>query len=160
MRIAFLVGERALRQKLAEPLEAADVTIDHFPTVAKALGAFETKHYDLIVLHWKAYPGFGCGDSKLDNLAALIPTVEFNRNLLYWEVGLRVINLVRDEESPNRTTPLLVLFPDLGRAEFGGGDQLTRESVLADLADRPPAEALFGSSRDDFCEAVARLLSS
>ena len=157
MQIAFLIGERALRQKLAEPLSSPDVTIETFATAALAVGPFETKRYDLIVLHWKTYPGFGSGDSKLDNLAGLIPTVELNRNLLYWEVGLRMIKRLREEESPNRETPLIVLFPDLGKAVFGG-DQLTRESVLSDLSTRGPAQALFGSSRDDFCTAVADAL--
>jgi len=158
MKAAFLIGERALRVRYAKCLESADAVIDEFPTASKALTELERERYDLVVIHWKVFPGFGSGDERIDELASLLPDTEFNRNLFYWEVGLRVIDLMRDEESPNLITPVVAVFPNLQESGFGIGDQLTRESVRSDIDSRRPARAVFGPSITDFSDAVAELL--
>lgn len=159
MKIAFLINERALRDKLARTFEGGEAVIEEYSTAAKALAKLATNPYDLVVLHWKVHPGLGSGDSRIDELADLIPLAKLNRNVLYWEVGLRVIDAMREKDSPNRATPVIVIFPDLGPAAFDTGDDLTRESVEADLAGRQPAEAVYWSSAAEFVKAVGRHLS-
>jgi hypothetical protein len=158
MRIAFLMNERALRATLAQSIAWTAAAIEEYPTAAKAMAKLAAGRYDLVALHWKVHPGFGAGDAYLDELATLLPTTELNADVLYWEVALRVIDILRAEDSPNRVTPVVVVFPDLARAEYGAADELTREAVERDLAARSPAEAVFGSSDARFSEAVARLL--
>lgn len=156
MTAAFLIAERALRSRLAGCIDFSGATVDEFPTAAKALAAFVDTPYDLIVLHWKVHPGLGAGDTRIDELAALIPNAEYNRNVFYWEVGLRVIDLIRSEASANQATPVIVIFPDLAPSGYGSGDELTRDAVDEDISTRQPIEAICGFSMDAFHEAVAR----
>ena len=156
MKVAFLIGEEALRKKLAKCIGPDNLTLEEYPTATKALTAFSSEQYDLIVIHWKVYPGFGSGDPRIDELAELIPNIELNANVFYWEVGLRVIDAIRAEDTPNQATPVIAIFPDLGRAGFGAGDELNRESIESDIASRQPAEAIYGSSEADFTNAVTR----
>jgi hypothetical protein len=158
MKVAFLIGEQALRRKLAGLIGPADVTVKEYPTAAKALTKLVEEGYDLIVIHWKVYPGFGSGDKRIDELAGMIPGVKLNRNVLYWEVALRVIDAIRAEGSVNRATPVIVILPKLGPSGPGTGDQLTKESVQSDIAARQPAEAVYGSSAVEFSKAFARHL--
>lgn len=158
MKVAFLVGERALCARLVGCVASEDVTVKEYPTAAKALTKLETERYDLIVIHWKVFPGLGSGDPSIDELADLIPMAEMNRNVLYWEVTLRVMDAIRAEDSSNRATPVIVVLPELGPAGFGIGDELTRESVESDLTPRQPAEAVYGTSAVAFSEAAARFL--
>jgi hypothetical protein len=156
MKAAFLIAERALRSRLAGCIDSPGVTVDEFPTAAKALVEFTDTSYDLIVLHWKVHPGLGAGDTRIDELATLIPNAKYNRNVFYWEVGLRVIDLIRSEDSANQTTPVIIIFPDLSQSGYGRGDELTRDAVDADIAIRQPIEAIYGLSMAAFRGAVAR----
>lgn len=158
MKAAFLISERALRLRLAKHLEPHYGEIEEYPTAAKALTRLVVRHYDLIVMHWKVYPGFGSGDSRIDELAGLIPNMKLNSNAFYWEVGLRVLDLIRADDSANCSTPVIVVFPDLAQSSFGMGDQLSRDSVESDLSTRQPAEALFGVSAVESSEFLARNL--
>ncbi len=157
MKAAFLIAERALRSRLAGCIDASGTTVDEFPTAAKALEALAETPYDLIVLHWKVHPGLGAGDKRIDELATLIPNAKYNRNVFYWEVGLRVIDLLRSEASANQATPVITIFPDLAPSGYGCGDELTRDAVEADIAIRQPIEAIYGFSLGAFRETVARL---
>ena len=159
MKIAFLMSEQALRTRLAGGIQWANATVEEYPTAAKALPKLTGTPYDLIAMHWKVYPGVGSGDGRFEELAGIIPNAELNRNVFYWVVGLRVIDLIRQEDSENRATPVIAMFPVLAPVEFGGEDQLSRESVESDIAARQPAEALYGFSVDEFSEAVTRHLA-
>jgi hypothetical protein len=158
MKIAFLINERALRDNIAHAISHLDVSIDHYSTASKALAKLTAIAYDLVVIHWKVYPGLGCGDATIDDYSRLIPETSLNTNLLYWEVGLRVIDVMRDVETVNHTTAVILLFPDLPEAGFCIGDQLTRDSVCADVATRQPAVTLFKPSTRDVTEAIQRTL--
>ena len=161
MSLALLANERALRAKLAKCITGVtEVAVEEYPTAAKALAKLSAKHYDLVALHWQVYPGLGSGDSHIDQLASLIPHAKLNRNLLYWEVGLRVIDMIREEDCPNRTTPVVVMLPELGRSVFCEPDVLTRDAVERAIAARQPAEAVYGPSPDRFAKAVARQLDA
>ena len=138
MRIAFLINERALRAKFAKCVHSSGVTIDEYSTAAKALGKLSTNRYDLIVIHWKVHPGLGSGDPRIDELAMMIPNSKLNRNVFYWEVGMRVLDTAHAEDSANRETPAILLLPELDRPVFAD-DQLTKESVESDIAARQPA---------------------
>jgi len=158
MRIALLMNQESARTNLARVMGQANATVDEYSTASKALVKLTTVRYDLVAIHWKVYPGVGSGDPSIDELAALIPHTELNRNLLYWEVGLRVIDAMREEGSPTRETPVIVMFPNLGPSTFNTGDDLARESVESDLAIRQPACAVFGSSIEQFTSAVSGFL--
>ena len=64
-------------------------TADEYATAAKAMDMFGATRYDLIVMHWHVYPGQRASDPKVRELAAMIPVVHLNRNVLYWETALR-----------------------------------------------------------------------
>lgn len=144
MHAALLINDRVLRTRLTACAPLADGTVEPYPTAAKALAPLLARRYDVIVLHWKVHPGFASGDDRIEELAYLLPRTKLNQNVLYWEVGLRILDLLREEESANRTTPVCVIFPPLGRFTFETGDALSRESVEGDLATRQPAHAIFG----------------
>jgi len=158
MKVVFLVGERALRERYAKCIESADVEIEAYPTAAKALVKLETRPYDLVAIHWKAYPGFASGDPRIDELAELIPATKLNQNVLYWEVALCVIDALRAEDSPNQATPVIAILPVLGRGGYGTGDDLTIDSVESDIAARQPAQVVYGTSASDFANAASRYL--
>lgn len=139
MKVALLINDKESRAVLARSIEAKGGTTDEYPTAAKAVGMFGATRYDLILIHWQVYPGLKPSDPRIKDLAAMIPVVSMNRNILYWETALRVIDIIRMEDSPNKTTPLMVIFPALGKSTFEAGDRLARESVDTDLADRQPA---------------------
>ena len=159
MQAAFLINERALRARLAKCLEPAGVSVDHFPTAGKALKGLTSTAYDLVVIHWKAHPGLVSDDPRINELADLIPKTELNTNMLYWEVGLRVMDAMRAEEAPNVKTPIIAILPPvLARAGFASGDELTADAVTSDLAARQPTAAVYGPSADAFLEAAKRFL--
>ena len=148
MKTAMLINDKGSRSELAGIVASQGVAADEYPTAAKALGMFSATRYDLIVIHWKVYPGLKPSDPEIQELAAMIPVSRMNRNALYWETALRVIDIIRTAGLPNESTPLIVIFPDLGRTDFGAGDRLTSEAVHADLAKRQPATIVSGILRE------------
>jgi hypothetical protein len=160
VKVALLINDRESRQALVGKIEEWGGTADEYPTAAKAMDMFGATRYDLIVVHWQVYPGQKASDPKVRELAAMIPVVKFNRNVLYWETALRVIDTIRMDPSPNRATPLMVIFPNLGLSSFESGDQLARESVESDLASRQPATLIAEASRDKVVERLAQNIAA
>jgi CheY-like chemotaxis protein len=158
MKVALLINDKALRLSLAESLTALGVTVTEWPTAAKAVDVVETTLFDLIVVHWKVHPGLNLRDPQLREISNLIPMVVLNRNVLYWESALRVFDLIRGEDSLNRATPIVVIFPGLSEHNAEDGDRLARESVDADLADRQPSAVISETSRDKIAALVAKHL--
>ena len=159
-KVALLINDRESREALAGKIEEWGGTADQYPTAAKAMDMFGAARYDLIVVHWQVYPGQKASDPKVKELAAMIPVVKFNRNVLYWETALRVIDTIRAEESPNRITPLMVIFPDLGRSSFESGDRLARENVESDLTSLQPATIIAEISRERIVECLAHNIAA
>ncbi|MBT3295068.1 MAG: hypothetical protein HN919_11835 [Verrucomicrobia bacterium] len=160
MKVALLINDRESRAALARSIEAKGGRADEYPTAAKAAGMFGATRYDLILIHWQVYPGLKPSDPSLKELAAMIPVVSMNRNILYWETALRVIDIIRMADSPNRTTPLMVIFPALGTSTFEAGDRLARESVESDLADRQPATVVTETLREEIIAIVEQQLTT
>jgi hypothetical protein len=156
MNVAILMNERALRARVGQAAAAAGATVKEYSTAAQALAGVAENAHDLIVMDWKGFPGVGSMDSALNDLAAMIPEAELNQNLIYWEVALRVLDAVREEDSPNRSTPVIIRCPEPVPAGFDAGDSLPLESMEEDLATRQPVQALYDVPVAAFCEAVAR----
>lgn len=147
MKVALVINERATRERFADCISSNGHEAHEYATAEKALGKLTTLGYDLVVIHWQVHPGWGASDAKIRDIAALIPTVTENRNLLYWEAALRLIDLLRDQGSPNRTTPVVVIFPET--RPFDSDDSLDRESIDADLKTRQPATVISNTSKKD-----------
>ena len=161
MKVALLVNDRTSREALARRIAEWGGAVDQYPTAAKAIDMLGATRYDLVVMHWQVYPGQKASDPKVRELAAMIPVVRLNRNVLYWETALRVIDTIRVDESPNRGTPLMVIFPDLGKTHFDtDDDRLARETVESDLASRQPATIITEISRDKILEILAQELNT
>ena len=160
MKVALLINDRESREDLSKGLETEGRTTDEYATAAKALGMLCATRYDLILMHWKVHPGQRPGDPQIKELATLIPVVSRNRNVLYWETALRIIDMARMEDSPNRATPIMVIFPDLGQSTFESQDRLSEEAVQADLAAREPATLITEMRREDILAAVEQQLAN
>ena len=158
MKVALLINDKTSREKLARYVESRGGTTDEYPTAAKALGMFGATRYDLILVHWQVHPGLKPSDPSIKEIAAMIPVVSRNVNVLYWETALRVIDIIRMENSPNRTSPIIVIFPDLGGSTFEAGDRLARESVDSDLVSRQPAIVITERLTEKITEIVAQHL--
>jgi hypothetical protein len=158
MKIALLVNDKDSRTELVRSVEASGATADEYATAAKAIGMFGATRYDLIIIQWQVHPGLKPSDPSIKELAAMIPVVSMNRNVLYWETALRVIDIIRMEESPNKATPIILIFPDLGESAFEAGDRLAKESVESDLAERQPAIIVTKTLREEITAIVEQQL--
>lgn len=158
MKMALLINEKAVRERLGKAIESPDIAVRGYPTAAKALAEFANERYDLIVIDWQVHPGFESGVAVIDQLAAEIPKISGDRRLYYWEVGRSVIDAIRAGESPNHATPMIVIFPDFDQCGVNGN--ISRDAAEADIAAKQPAEPLFGSSTGSLKEAVARHLAT
>jgi hypothetical protein len=160
MKVALLINDKESRETLARGIQAKGATTDEFATAAKALGMLVASRYDLIVIHWQVHPGIKASDPKLQELASMIPVISMNRNVLYWETALRVLDIVRAEDSMNKATPVIVLFPGLDEPGFKAEDRLARESVDSDLAKRQPATVISAMLSDEIIGMLGRHLSN
>ncbi len=140
MRIALVFNNKAFRESLRDALGAHDIS--GYATAADALYDLSGTSFDLILLDAVTYPGFGSSDSHINDLAALIPKSEHNDTLLYWEVALRVIDCMRDDTSPNATTPIGIRVSDTLPASIGMGDVLSKSAVRKDLGKRTNVHAI------------------
>lgn len=102
MKTALLINDRESREELARAVEAEGGAADEYGTAAKAIGMLGATAYDIILIHWQVRPGKKPSDPKIKELAAMIPVVHMNRNVLYWETALRVIDTLRVEGPPTR----------------------------------------------------------
>jgi hypothetical protein len=151
MEIALLINEKAARAKIVAGIGGDNLVIKEYPTAADALREFTVRRFDLIVMGWKVYPGYGCNDAEIRELATLIPNSPDNENLLYWQVALKVICNTRDEDSRNNLTPVIFRFPELPESyTFGAGDVLTREAIATDLEGKGLIEAVYGVTMESF----------
>jgi len=157
MEIALLINERAIREAFVAGIGGENVGIKEYSTAADALREFLSKRFDLIVLDWKIYPGYGCSDVEIRELATLIPVSPGNENLLYWQVALRVIDNIRSEESQNVRTPVIFRFPQLPELYvFGMGDDLTKETISTDLKGKGLIETIYGVNMKEFIELARK----
>ena len=156
-RLALLINEQAVRERVTDTL-GDGVSVDTFPTAAKALTGLTATRYDLIVMDWKVYPGFGADDEVLRELATTLPNIRHNENLLYWQVILRVLELLREEDASNRSTPVVLRLPHLFDYRFGMEleDPLTLDAVRDDLRGKEPVDALYGVPLAEFIDAIRR----
>jgi hypothetical protein len=158
--VAVLINRRADREVVSARIGSADVSVDQYATATQALGALVRTRFDLIVMEGKVYPGFGCPDAAIRELAEMLPNNRYSENLLYWQVGLRILETVRSDEGRNRETPVVIRFPELQNYSFAVGDELTRDSVESDLEDKGPVTPCFGVPMAAFAERVAEALAA
>lgn len=158
MEIAVVANERALRIGMTAAVSGEGARVHEYATAAHALPAFAVLPFDLIFMDWKVYPGFGSGDSSIEEWAAMIPDAEYNQNLLYWQIALRALDRLRDEKSPNRKTLVIVRFPPKASFRFAMDDQISIEAVETDLQGRGTIAAVYAASARDIAAAVADVL--
>jgi len=155
VEIALLVNDRIVRTRLSDALAGLGVVFREYSTASDAVRELSARYFDLIVIDWKIYPGYGCSDAEIRELASLIPDSPNNENLLYWQVALKVIDYIRNEESLNRNTHVIFRVPEVPESyAFGMGDELTRETILTDIENRGPIEMVFGINVQEFTEVV------
>lgn len=161
MEVAVLINDRALRTKFVAGIGGnSKVIVKEISTASDALRAFSSKRFDLIILDWKIYPGYGCNDAEIRDLALLIPDSPNNENLLYWQVALRVIENIKCEESRNIETPIVFRFPELPESyAFGMGDELTRETISTDLKGKGLIEVIYGVTVEAFIGLVRKKIA-
>lgn len=159
MRIALLINDKEFREVLSAQLRATFAEVVEFPTGAKALGMFEASRYDSIVIHWKVYPGLNAGDPELQELAAIIPTVSMNRNVLFWAAARRVLDVIRADHSANKLTPVMVLLSGLDEPNGEDRDRLARESIDRDLAGSQPVIVVTDATREGIVRAITDYFS-
>ncbi|MFT5239870.1 MAG: hypothetical protein ACI9OU_001720 [Candidatus Promineifilaceae bacterium] len=158
MHVGVIFNDRSFRDALVNALQSSGGhTTRAFATAAAALIDITEKPFDLIALDAVTFPGFGAGDSHINDLAALIPKTDYNETLLYWEVTLRLIDCVRAEGCVNVETPIAVRVSNALPASIGMGDVLSKEAVRKDLGRRAQVHWLLSSSPEAFCEDVCRL---
>ncbi|MDD4869753.1 MAG: hypothetical protein PHR77_04270 [Kiritimatiellae bacterium] len=161
MEIALLINERTVRTKLLAGIGCNEAIIREYSTATDALREFSSRQFDLIVMDWKIYPGYGCSDAEIRELASLIPNSPHNENLLYWQVALKVITHIRDEGSINLNTPVLFRFPEIPESyAFGMGDELTREIIRMDLKEKGTIETIYGVKVDDFIKVIRKMVGT
>jgi len=159
MQVALLINERAVRAKLMADIGLPDVVFKEYSTASAALNDLSSKQFDLIIIDWKVYPGYGSSDMEIRELADAIPNSVHNENLLYWQTELRVINIIRDRDSQNRDTPIILRFPDIPLVHaFGMDDILTRETVQTDLQEKQGIGVLYGAGVPELANAVRQIL--
>ncbi|MDE0838004.1 MAG: hypothetical protein OSB41_03030 [Kiritimatiellae bacterium] len=158
MHVAVILNDRSFREALVNTLHASGGhTAQAFATAAAALINLTAKPFDLIALDAVTFPGFGAGDSHINDLAALIPKADYNETLLYWEVTLRLIDCIRAEGSANVETPIAVRVSNALPASIGMGDVLSKEAVRKDLSRRAQVHGISSSSPEAFGEGMCRL---
>jgi hypothetical protein len=102
MHVGVILNDRSFREAVVKTLQSSgEHTVKDYATAAAALVDLTAKPFDLIAVDAVTFPGFGAGDSHINDLAALIPKTDYNETLLYWEVTLRLIDCVRAEGSAN-----------------------------------------------------------
>lgn len=157
MEIALLINDRIVRSRLTGALAGPAVVFREYSTASDAIREFSSRLFDLIVFDWKIYPGYGCSDAEIRELASLIPDSPNNENLLYWQVALKVLDHIRSDESPNGNTPVIFRVPEVPDSyAFGMGDDLTRETIVTDMESRGPIEMVYGATVKDYIDAVRR----
>ena len=155
MEIALLINERIVRASLTDALAGQETVARGYSTASDAIRELSSRHFDLIVLDWKIYPGYGCSDAEIRELASLIPDSPNNENLLYWQVALKVLDHIRDDESLNRDTQVIFRMPKVPESyAFGLGDELTKETILTDVKNRGPLEVVYDVTLLDFIETI------
>jgi len=154
MRIALLINDRGSRKDLVKALATPGVVIDEYPTAQKSLAKLATVHYDLIVIHWQVHPGLKPAHPRIKRIGVALRKTKLNRNALYWEVGLNVMDAIRAEGSQNVAAPVVVIFPDLGRTRFDAGNRLSEDRVNADLATRQPASVISDILTEEIAEEL------
>lgn len=157
MNVAVLVNERSFSQSIMTGC-ADTAVVRRYATAADGLRDLCSRKVDLIVMDWKVYPGFGCGDSVINEVAARLPETRHNENLLYWQVAVRVLELLREKRAANRGTPVLIRLPEPASFHFGMGDELTKESVERDLGDKGPVTKAYGDSIRAFVDRVSKVV--
>lgn len=140
MKIALIFNNKSFRESLRNALGGHDVS--EYATAAAALHDLTVSAHDLILLDAVTFPGFGSGDSHINELAALIPKSELNDTLLYWEVTLRVVDRMREANAPNAATPIGIRVSETLPASIGMGDVLSRAAVRKDLGARVNVHAI------------------
>ncbi len=144
MKVLLLVNDKRVREAIDAGLDA-EIEATFHPTVSAAEYALVGRHVDLIVIDTKVYPGFGSQDAVIQELARVLPSVNYSENLAYWQVGLQTLEIIRAKGSANVDTLILIRFPPLQKTEVGLQDVLTEDAVLDDLKSKMPIEPLFGA---------------
>jgi hypothetical protein len=158
MHVGVILNDRSFREAVVKTLQSSgEHTVKDYATAAAALVDLTAKPFDLIAVDAVTFPGFGAGDSHINDLAALIPKTDYNETLLYWEVTLRLIDCVRAEGSANVETPIAVRVSNALPASMGMGDVLSQEAVRKDLSRRAQVHLILSSSTEAFCEGMCRL---
>ena len=154
LNVLLLINERVVRERVSEAIGSGTVMVDQYATAAQALEPIVRHPFDLIVMDAKVYPGLGCSDILIREIATLLPDAKHTENLLYWQVGLRVLERLRDPKSVNIETPVLIRFPELAPDSFTAEDILTRDAVESDLKDKGTIRTVIGAPLDTFVAAA------
>jgi hypothetical protein len=148
MSVCILINSRADFLRITDAIGGEDLV--QYASAAKGLeGLTETAHA-LITIVWRVYPGRASGDEDIDLLARALPRTEYNENLVYWQILVRVIQIIRGEDSANSATPVVVSLPLVFTtivADFA--DELTPEGIAADARKLNDVEILYGLTPED-----------
>lgn len=158
MDVAILLNDRRDREEIVAGAALAGIASDTYATATQALTALTARRFDLIVMDAKTYPGFGCTDAVIREIATILPDSKHIETLLYWQVALRVLERIREPPSVNAGTPVMLHLPELPEYSFDSGDILTRDAVMSDLRDKGPVDAPPGMPMRLFVAHVADAL--
>ncbi len=141
--VGLLMNEKALRRAVAADLDREGVRCTEFATATQAVPVLTSRTFDLVALDAATFPGFGCLDGEIRDLAAMIPRAELNEAVLYWQVTLRMLDIIHEDGGPNVATPVIIRVPEARSSSIGMGDVLARESVEKDLRSRSHVRSIF-----------------
>lgn len=159
MSVGILINPRAEFQRIADAGGGADAV--HYASADKGLDGLTKLEHDLIAIVWRVFPGRASGDEDIDLLASTLPHMEYNENLVYWQILVRVIQIIRADESANADTPIVVSLPNVFTtivADFS--DDLTPEGIAGDARKLRDVEILYGLSHDDLGRHLSHRLDA
>jgi hypothetical protein len=82
MHVGVILNDRSFREAVVKTLQSSgEHTVKDYATAAAALVDLTAKPFDLIAVDAVTFPGFGAGDSHINDLAALIPKTDYNETV-------------------------------------------------------------------------------
>ncbi len=153
--VLLVLNERALREYIMDAFKDRDLAFTECGTAVQAMEHLQSTRFDAIVIEARMYPGTASQDPVLSDMAAMLPQSKYNEMLLHWQVACRVMELAREPESANRSTPFIIKFPlDAESILHGSGDMLSPDAVKKDLAKLEPATPLYEARAGDVIETL------
>lgn len=156
MNVSVLINRRDLREAICNKVTGPGSLAAGYATASDALSKILSTRHDLIVIDAKVYPGLGSTDSSISEFATLLPKTEYNENVLYWEACLRVVALIRADDSINRETPIILRVPQSILTPVDGSDALDPNGIERDLAADAHTELLMGITDREFIDTVGK----